>query len=86
MLPYLVQLLDITINNEAIPGDWKKTIVIPIYEGRDRSVVANYRPVSLTSVVCEQMEHVKAGYLRIGVSGYTRANIVLVRDTHAKVK
>lgn len=33
MIPYLVQLLDITINNEAIPGDWKKTIVIPIYEG-----------------------------------------------------
>jgi hypothetical protein len=71
-----VQLLDITTNNEAIPGDWKTTIVIPIYEGRDRSVVANYRPVSLTSAVCEQMEHVKAEYVRIGVSGYTRANMV----------
>jgi hypothetical protein len=76
MILYLVQLLDITINNEAIPGDWKKTIVIPIYEGRDRSVVANYRPVSLTSVVCEQTARVKAGYLRIGVSGYARVNTV----------
>jgi len=27
-------------------------------------VVKNYRPVSLTSVVCKQMEHVIAGYIR----------------------
>jgi hypothetical protein len=38
--------------------------VIPIYRGRDRSIVGNYRPVSLTSVVSKQMEHVIAGYLR----------------------
>jgi hypothetical protein len=38
--------------------------VIPIYSGGDRSVVTNYRPVSLTSVVCQQKEHVIAGYLR----------------------
>jgi hypothetical protein len=64
MIPYLVRLLDITMNNNAIPGDWKKAIVVPIYKGGDRSVVGNYRPVSLTSVVCKQMEHVIAGYLR----------------------
>jgi hypothetical protein len=38
--------------------------VVPIYTGGDRSVVANYRPVTLTPVVCKQMEHVTAGYLR----------------------
>jgi hypothetical protein len=35
-----------------------------IYKGGVRSVVGNYRPVSLTSVVCKQIEHVIAGYLR----------------------
>ena len=30
MIPYLVRLLDTTVNNEAIPGDWKKTIVVAI--------------------------------------------------------
>ena len=65
MIPYLARLLDITMNNNAIPGDWKKkTIVILIYKRGDRSVVGNYRPVSLTSVVCKQMEHVLAGCLR----------------------
>jgi hypothetical protein len=30
----------------------------------DRSLVTNYRPVSLTSVVCKQMGHVIASYVR----------------------
>jgi len=64
MIPYLTRLLDITMNNNAIPGDWKEAIVVPIYKVGDRSVVGNYRPASLTSVVCKQMEHVIAGYLK----------------------
>ena len=64
MIPYLARLLDISINSGTIPGDWKKAIVVPIYKGGNRSVVQNYRPVSLTSVVCKQMEHVIAGYMR----------------------
>ena len=30
MIPYLARLLDITMNNNAIPGDWKDAIVFPI--------------------------------------------------------
>ena len=52
------------MNKNAIPSDWKKAIVIPIYKGGDKSVVGNYRPVSLTPMVCKQMEHIIAGYLR----------------------
>jgi hypothetical protein len=63
-IPYLVPLLDITINNATIPRDWKKATVVPIYKGGDRSLVVNYRPISLTFVVCRQMEHVTASYLR----------------------
>jgi hypothetical protein len=64
MIPYLARFLDIIMNNRSIPGDWKKAIVIPIYKGGDRSVIGNYRPISLTSVVSKLMEHVIAGYLR----------------------
>jgi len=56
MIPYLARLLDITKNNNPIPGDRKKAIVFPVYKGGDRSVVGNYRPVSLKSVVCKQTE------------------------------
>jgi len=64
MIPYVARLLDIRMNNNAIPGYWIKAIVIPIYKGGDRSLVGKYRPVSLTSVVRKQMEHVIGGYLR----------------------
>jgi hypothetical protein len=57
-------LLDITINNSTIRSDWKKATVVPIDKGGDRSLVSNYRPVSLISVVSQQMEHVIASYLR----------------------
>ena len=33
MIPYLARLLDITINNATIPSDWKRPMVVPIYEG-----------------------------------------------------
>jgi len=64
MIPYLARLLDITMNNGTLPGDWKRATVIPFHKGGDRSLVTNYRAVSLTSVVCKQMEHVIASYLR----------------------
>jgi len=64
MIPYLARLLEITMNNGTLPGDWKKATVIPIHKGGDRSLVTNYRPVSLTSVVCKQMEHVIASYVQ----------------------
>jgi hypothetical protein len=40
----------------------KYFIILPI-EAADRSALINYRPKSLTSVVCKQLEHVIAGYL-----------------------
>jgi len=64
MIPYLARLLDITMINGTLPADWKGAIVFPIHKGVDRSLITNYRPVSLTSVVCKQIEHVIASYLR----------------------
>jgi hypothetical protein len=64
MILYLAQLLDITMNNGTLPGDWTTVTVVPIHNGGDRSLVTNNRPVSLTSVVSKQMEHVIASYPR----------------------
>jgi hypothetical protein len=48
MISYLARLLDTTMNNGTLPGDWKTATVIPIHKGDDRSLVTNYyRPVSL---------------------------------------
>jgi hypothetical protein len=64
IIPYLMRLLNITMSSNAIPDDWKKAILVSIYKRGERSAAGNYMPVSLTSVVCKQMEHVISGYLR----------------------
>ena len=64
MTPFLASLLEISLNNVNIPSDWKKAIVVPVYKGGERSTDMNYRPITLTSVVCKQLEHVIARYLR----------------------
>ena len=43
MIPYLARLLDTKISNGTLPGEWKRTTVIPIHKGSDLSLVTNYR-------------------------------------------
>jgi len=52
------------MNNNAIPGDWKKAVVFTIYKGGFRSAIRNYRLFSLTLLVYKQMEDVIVGYVR----------------------
>jgi len=44
------------LESGIIPGDWKKANVIPIFKKGDKSSSSNYRPVSLTSKVCQVLE------------------------------
>jgi hypothetical protein len=46
------------------PLTGKKAIKFHIRKGVDKSLASNYRPVSLTSVVSKQLEHVIALYLK----------------------
>ena len=49
-------LFEKSLTNGELPQDWKKAVVVPIYKKGRRDCPENYRPVSLTSVVCKLME------------------------------
>ena len=49
-------LLNKTIEYGKIPNDWKRAYVSPIFKKGARNRAENYRPISLTSVVCKIME------------------------------
>ena len=51
-------LLNRTIQEGVIPEDWKKASVSAIYKKGCKSVAENYRPISLTSLVCKLMESI----------------------------
>jgi Reverse transcriptase (RNA-dependent DNA polymerase)/Endonuclease-reverse transcriptase len=56
ILPYLMDLFNISIKEARVPKEWKEAIIVPIFKGGARGLVQNYRPVSLTSAVCKIME------------------------------
>ena len=45
-----------SLEERRIPTDWKKAKVSAIFKKGDKCYAGNYRPVSLTSVVCKVME------------------------------
>jgi len=45
-------------NNKYLPSDWKYANITPTYKKGLRSDSGNYRPVSLTSIVCKLMESI----------------------------
>jgi hypothetical protein len=65
LIPYRERLIDIIMNNFILPIDYKRTILVLVHMGSYRSLVTNCRPISLTSMVCKQMEQVIASYLWI---------------------
>ena len=49
-------LFDLTLFEGKLPSDFKLAEVRPIYKKGDKSKPGNYRPVSLTSIICKIME------------------------------
>ena len=50
-------LLQQSYDSGHLPEDWLVAMVVPIHKKDEKSNPANYRPISLTSVVCKVMEH-----------------------------
>ena len=42
----------------ALPRDWVTANVVPVFKRDDKSVIKNYRPISLTSLVVKTMEKI----------------------------
>lgn len=52
----LATLFNHTLTSGKVPKVWKLANVTPIQKKGDKSLLQNYRPISLTSVVCKVME------------------------------
>ena len=51
-------IMNKTLEKGTLPEDWKKAHISPIYKKGARDDAANYRPISLTSIVCKMMESI----------------------------
>ncbi len=53
-----------SVDTGIVPTKWKKANVVPIFKKGDKSVMSNYRPISLTSIVGKLLESIIAKTIR----------------------
>ena len=58
LAPIFCLLFNATLHQGKIPHAWKSADVTPIYKKGDKHRPENYRPISLTSIVCKTAEHI----------------------------
>ena len=54
----LATMMNNVMGTGHFPETWKKAIVVPIYKKGNKQLAENYRPISLTSVLCKCMEKI----------------------------
>ena len=52
----LAKLINLSLEEGIVPSEWKEANIMPLFKKGSRNKPENYRPVSLTSVVCKLLE------------------------------
>ena len=74
----LATLFNVSPTNGKVPTQWKTATVIPIFKKGKRTDPANYRPVSLTSVLSKVMERI----LSEDITKHLKNNALMSADQH----
>lgn len=54
----ITDLFNHSLNLAVLPRDWLHANIIPVHKSGSVNKVENYRPISLTSIVCKILEHI----------------------------
>ena len=74
-------IYDMSLSTSKVPERWKKGTVTPLHKGEDRHEAQNYRPVSITSVLCRIMERI----LKKSILRHICDNNILIDEQHGFV-
>ena len=74
----VTKLFQKSLSTGTIPSDWSKANVTPLFKKGDKSNSANYRPISLTCILCKLMEHIIAS----NITKHFQVNNILFHLQH----
>ena len=78
LAPAMVHIFKLSIAKGRVPDKWKLRNITSIFKKGSRSCPVNYRPVSLTSILCKVME----GLVREVMMQYLLSNSLLAPQQH----
>ena len=55
--PIIQIIFECSLQTGKLPADWCRAKVTPIFKKGSKSSAANYRPISLTCILCKALEH-----------------------------
>ena len=58
LAPLLADFFQSSVDSGVLPKQWREANITGIFKKGDKSKPANYRPISLTSIICKIMEHI----------------------------
>ena len=80
--PTLHQIYRKSLDEAEVPRLWKEAEIVPIHKGGSKAVMANFRPVALTSVVCKVLERIICS----AILAFLTANELITQQQHGFVR
>ena len=74
----MTKIFQKSIETRKIPNTWKLANVTPLHKKGPKQKVTNYRPISLTSIICESMEN----FVKDSLMNHMESNQLLSNDQH----
>ena len=57
-MQFFAHLFQQSLDTGEIPEEWSLANICPLFKKGDRALASNYRPVSLTCILCKLLEHI----------------------------
>jgi len=74
----LCKVFQASLDEGVLPDDWKVAHIIPLYKKGDSQRTSQYRPVSVTPIICKVLERV----IRVQLLNYLMENNIIPKCQH----
>ena len=76
----LARVFNLSLKEGVVPFDWKEANIIPLFKKGLRNKSDNYRPVSLTSMICKLLERLIEDLVRHKLLNSSQHGFLKVRS------
>ena len=77
----MISIFDKSLRTREVPKEWKEANVTPIFKKGSKLERSNYRPVSLTSIICKILESI----IRDKIMKYMQVKRLITSSQHGFV-